>query len=127
MNIDKYKELIQDINAIKLNEGPALFEYTEEQILIAFCFDHTKSLDRKKRIFLSVIRNENLLVGLEADRIKSKTLLLVNYLTPLYACAFELTIDRNKKSVTILLQDVPQLGENLVTKEEREGIEVYYA
>jgi hypothetical protein len=127
MKIDKYKELIQDINAIKLNEGPALFEYTEEQILIAFCFDHTKSLDRKKRIFLSVIRNENLLVGLEADRIKSKTLLLVNYLTPLYACAFELTIDRNKKSVTILLQDVPQLGENLVTKEEREGIEVYYA
>jgi hypothetical protein len=125
MKIDKYKELIQDINAIKLNEGPALFEYTEEQILIAFCFDHTKSLDRKKRIFLSVIRNENLLVGLEADRIKSKTLLLVNYLTPLYAC--ELTIDRNKKSVTILLQDVPQLGENLVTKEEREGIEVYYA
>ena len=127
MQIEKFEELQQDNDGIKLNEGFLLLENLREQIIITFHYSFLKELNPTKRILLNVSRKANFIEEMKANfQIKSKATLLVNYSTLEYAHTFELTVNSLNKSVHILLKENPYNGNNLITNDERKGIRVYY-
>ena len=127
MQIEKFEGLLNNNDVIKLNEGSIVLENLKEQIFIVFGFKYLITSITEKRISLIVYRKENLTEDLEADHyIKTDAIVLVNYLDPMYALSFKLTVNGFKKNVCISILDLPENGENRITAEECNGINFSY-
>jgi hypothetical protein len=129
MNREKYDSLLGNQEVIKFtNHSSKHFKSEDKKLIVGFFFIHeglpNYSLPPKTRIILKVSRAEEILPELSVVQGKNNLLILANSHDPSYACTYRITIDEITKSASVVIEDMPLLGEGLVTDDEKNGLSV---
>lgn len=128
----KYEKLLNDEKTIKIfTVGGCFFHDRHNEIAISFCFMYYNPFENyplkpDKRIYLSVYPFQNLLNEISTKLLEKETLILVNADIFEYALTFTISIDILQRLVVVKIHDKPEMGENFITQEEKEGIRVQY-
>lgn len=132
MEKSKFDSIISDQKSIKFEEGGGQhFLFEKENLVISFSFIHKSDSnlpisDPESRIALTVSPLDNLSGDMPLKTIGVSTQILVNADNHDYALTFLLKIDMPNRKVKVMIEDLPEMGQNIVTDEERNGIEVPY-
>lgn len=132
MNNDIFNNYLNDNQVIKFrnsNNG-GYFLHSETKSVIYFGFFHgdiTNSISGttpKKRIFFNVFNLTNYQGQQSLSELKSKQYFLVNANDPEFAILFKVTINEQMSSIKLSLEKYPKLGKELITDDEKNGIEL---
>jgi hypothetical protein len=130
---ERFDQLINDNTVIKIYEpiGGVLALYKPDEIIIDFVFMYTghpgdHSLEPKRIIFkVFPLRQLSEAVPLPAA-IGNYTGILTNADNSDYAILFAIRINSEKRTVKMEIEAMPEMGEALITDEEKNGIEIVY-
>ncbi len=130
MHKEKYDNFVNDKTVIKLNDGGDLYYFHDEKLIIIFAYIYSGLVANKaqtKRIFLSAFPLCNLIRDVPLpQKVEIVTKFLVNFSHEAYAMVFELVVDTFNKKASINLIEEPEMGEDLITQEEKKGIQINY-
>ena len=132
MNIERYNDLMGDPQVIKFGGWQGgYFNNPHADIVISLFFMHTgwridPSGRPEKRVTISIIDPEKLLVPILPKIIDKDTLFLMNADVEDYALSYRLLVDPHNNVVSLNLLDLPKIGDNIITQEERTGIVLRY-
>lgn len=133
MNVEKYENLLNDNSVLKgWGNFVEHFLIPNEEIIIQFMFMYlgmdSNGLNSlpKKRINLHTFPKANLIDEIQPRLINQKTIILANAESQYYAISFELLVEQEKRTISVILLDEPYLGGKLITKEEKYGIIIKY-
>lgn len=116
-------------NVIKFGENNGGYYYHPDSgSVIFFSFKHKgiqSELDNsRRRIFLSQFNIENYNGPYPLQKINSEQLFLVNTGHPEYEMLFKMTLDEKNKTIKLKLDKNPELGADLISQEEIDGLEL---
>lgn len=132
MKRNRYDSIINDSESIKMSELEEHLLYEKQEIVINFFFSHrgipnTSPIPNShRRIELSVFRADEFPLEVELKKTEVSTLIVVNSDDPNYAMTFQLQIDSANRRVNIQIADLPELGQEVITEEEKNGVQVAY-
>lgn len=132
MDKAKFDELFYDKNVIKIATlGGEFFKDQKESIVVQFVFYHgggcyifPRLLD--SRIAITIFPLHKLIDGINPRTIKNEILILANSETWDYALTYKITVDEEKRTVSVILQDVPEMGERFISSDELNGMTLSY-
>lgn len=133
MNNEKFQSLLTDEKVMKVGTiGGGFFKDKGNTIAIQFFFYHpggffhTNAISNS-RIEFSFFPLENLIKEIKPIIIFDSIIVLANADALHYALSYRITVDEKKHTVSVILEDEPEIGERLISAEERNGIELNYA
>ena len=132
MKREKFDELMADKTVLKVDTiGGGIFKDSNDIVAIQFLFMHAgdspgRVLPPIKRIFLSTFPFENLIEEVKAYSIVDVLTILANADSYEYALTYNLSINLEQRIIKIIVEDMPNVGERLITQEEIDGIAIPY-
>ncbi len=132
MGKELIESIINDNKTIKFGEwNGQYFIFESANLVVGFFFMHrgypkNYFTEPDRRIILSVFPHSNLNVDIPLKVIEETTRIIVNSDHPDYAMTFLLTIDVVNRKVKVKVNDMPVLGQSIITDEEKSGIEIEY-
>jgi len=133
MKIEKYQELLADEKVIKIGTiGGGFFKDRNNTIAIQFFFYHPGGFFQNNaisnsRITFSIFPLENLIEEIKPITIIDTILILANSDSLNYALTYRISVNEKERKVTAILLDKPEMGDRLISDDERTGIELSYA
>ncbi len=132
MKTERFKELLANKEVIKIGTiGGGFFKDKNNTIVIQFFFYHpgnyfhTSSLFNS-RIDLSYFPLDNLIEEINPVLINESILILANADVEAYALSYRISINVTDKIISVVLVDMPESGERLISDDEKNGIELHF-
>lgn len=132
MDKNRFEELVSNDRTLLFGSlGGAVISDKKNQVAIELIFaynglPHNFNLVPKKRICLSAFSIEDLSEGISTFPMADSIIVVGNADMEVYAISYELTTDLKQRRVRIKVLDMPELGDQFITDEEKNGIEVNY-
>lgn len=132
MEKELFERIISDNKSIKFGEWNGQhFIFEPENLVIGFFFMHrgypkNDFSEPDRRIILKVFPHNNLNVDIPLKAIEDTTIIIVNSDNYDYAFTFKLTVDIDNRKVKVKINDMPVLGQTIITDDEKHGIEIEY-
>jgi len=128
MEADYYQKHILDNKVIKLNTQSCIYLHSKEaDMVIGVFFMHSgfprhNFFDTNERILLDIFRKAVLTKNFPVLSIIDERKILANADHPNYALTYKVKVNEDDRSATIKIEDYPELGEELITMDEVEGL-----
>jgi len=131
MNYTRYTELLNDEKVINFSEWSGKdFISKNNKLVVTFSFRHGgySSLhfpDPINRITLTVFPLEKLNVHMRLLEIEDEVLILANADDENYALSYILKVNEETNSATVIINDYPEDGTEIITEIEKTGLNVF--
>jgi hypothetical protein len=132
MEKNRFDELVNNDKILLFaGLGGAVISDKKNQVAIELIFGynglpHNFNIVPKKRIYLSAFSIEDFSEAISTFPMADSIIVVGNADMEDYAISYELTTDLKQRRVRLKLLDMPELGEQFITDEEKAGIEVKY-
>ncbi len=130
MNKQRYVDLSSDGTIIKLmgDLGVCFFKSPNSPSVIQFLFKYkdpfSNEFPPKTRITLTSFPFKNFTSDKPPIELEQKRNIMVNAENCDYAMVFEISMNRDLKTASVILVEYPEAAQKCITSEEREGVQI---